>query len=264
MGRPLLVEGEPGVGKTSLARAIASALRRPMFRIQCYEGLTAENALYEWDYQSQLLHLRIAEAAGVRDQDTLDARIHDRRFLLARPILQAFEASPSVLLIDEINRADDEFEAFLLEALSEFSITVPELGTITAASPPFILLTSNRTREVHDALKRRCLYLWMAHADAARELAIVRHRLPHVSASLAKDVVEAAQRLRSAGLLKPPGIAEVLDWTEALSFLNKEKVDQEALEATLSSVAKYEEDQVRLRKGSFLDKIIRGDGDIRK
>ena len=251
MGRPLFCEGEPGVGKTALARAVATAMGWPLFRLQCYEGLDASEALYSWDFPRQLLHLRAAEATGAADRERLEAELYDRRFLLPRVILKAIEQSPSVLLIDEVDRADDEFEAFLLEALSEFSVTVPELGTITAAVPPFVILTSNRTRDVHDALKRRCLYQWIDHPSRERELAIVRARFPQVREALALEVVGATRHLREAGLIKPPGVSETLDWVEALSGLGADGLSARLISLTLGTVAKHQEDQARLRKDGF-------------
>ena len=203
--------------------------------------------MYDWDFPRQLLHLRAAEAAGVRDADRLEGELYDRRFLVARPLLKALETQPSVLLVDEVDRADDEFEAFLLELLSEFSVTIPELGTLRADVPPVVVLTSNRTREVHDALKRRCLYHWFDHPGFARELAIVRRRLPGVSARLAEQVTALVQALRSQDLLKPPGVAETIDWTEALDALGANEVDAELAVATLGSVLKYREDMERAR-----------------
>ena len=217
MGRPLFCEGDAGVGKTALAGALAGVLDAPLIRLQCYEGLDAAQALYDWDFPRQLLHLRAAEAAGVADADRLEAELYDRRFLIARPLLRALEESttarPAVLLVDEVDRADDEFEAFLLEVLSDFTISVPELGTIRAERPPVVVVTSNRTREVHDALKRRCLYHWLEHPDLEREVAIIRRRLPQASATLAEAVARVARAARAEDLLKPPGIAESLDWT---------------------------------------------------
>lgn len=251
MGRPLFCEGEAGVGKTSLARAVGAAMGWPLFRLQCYEGLDASEALYSWDFPRQLLHLRVAETAGVGDRERLEAELNDRRFLRPRAIMRAFEASPSVLLIDEVDRADDEFEAFLLEALSEFSITVPELGTITAREPPFVVVTSNRTREVHDALKRRCLYHWIDHPDAEREARIIRRRFPNAAPRLVEQVTAAARRLRDAELLKPPGVAESLDWTETLISLKLDRLDASSAALTLGSVVKYREDQARVRRDDF-------------
>jgi MoxR-like ATPase len=246
MGRPLFCEGEAGVGKTSLARGLAESLDVPLIRLQCYEGLDAAQALYDWDFPRQLLHLRAAEAAGITDADRLEHEIYDRRFLVARPLLQALETTPSVLLVDEVDRADDEFEAFLLEVLSEFTITVPELGTIRAERPPVVVVTSNRTREVHDALKRRCLYHWLEHPTFEREVAIIRRRLPGASEALAEGVARAAGRLREWDLLKPPGVAESLDWAEALVALGAREVDQDRAAVSLGAFLKYREDQERV------------------
>ncbi|MEU9170468.1 MoxR family ATPase [Streptomyces sp. NPDC048420] len=255
--RPLFCEGDAGVGKTALAAALAKALGAPLIRLQCHEGIDASQALYDWDFPRQLLHLRAAEAAGAVDADRLESELYDRRFLVARPLLRALETCPSVLLIDEIDRADDEFEAFLMELLSEFSVTIPELGTLRAEVPPVVVLTSNRTREVHDALKRRCLYHWFDHPDFDRELAIVRRRLPGVSVRLAEQVTALVQKLRSEDLLKPPGVAETIDWAEALNALGAREVDTELAVATLGSVLKYREDAERAR-GSLLTALRDG------
>ena len=253
MGRPLFCEGDAGVGKTALAGALAGVLDAPLIRLQCYEGLDAAQALYDWDFPRQLLHLRAAEAAGVADAERLEAELYDRRFLLARPLLQALEQStrarPAVLLVDEVDRADDEFEAFLLEVLSDFTITVPELGTIRAERPPVVVVTSNRTREVHDALKRRCLYHWLEHPGLEREVAIIRRRLPQASAALAEAVARVARAARAEDLLKPPGVAESLDWTEALVALGARGLGDGDLDracASLGAFLKYREDQERV------------------
>jgi MoxR-like ATPase len=249
MRRPLFCEGDAGVGKTALAGALAGVLGAPLIRLQCYEGLDAAQALYDWDFPRQLLHLRAAEAAGVHDADRLEAELYDRRFLVARPLLQALETSPSVLLVDEVDRADDEFEAFLLEVLSDFTISVPELGTIRAATPPVVVVTSNRTREVHDALKRRCLYHWLEHPDLEREVAIIRRRLPQATEALARSVARVARAARDADLLKPPGVAESLDWTEALVALGARDLTDGQVEqacASLGAFLKYREDQERV------------------
>ncbi|MEV7992152.1 MoxR family ATPase [Streptomyces sp. NPDC086077] len=247
MRRPLFCEGDAGVGKTALATALAKALNAPLIRLQCHEGIDASQALYDWDFPRQLLHLRVAEASGVTDADRLESELYDRRFLIARPLLHALQTHPSVLLVDEIDRADDEFEAFLLELLSEYSVTVPELGTLRAEEPPVVVLTSNRTREVHDALKRRCLYHWFEHPSFDRELAIVRSRLPDVSARLAEQVTTLVQALRGADLIKPPGVAETIDWAQALAALGADEVDAELAVTTLGSVLKYREDTDRAR-----------------
>ncbi len=259
--RPLFLEGEAGVGKTSLARALATVLGAPLLRLQCYEGIDASQALYDWDFPRQLLHLRAAESAGTADAERLEQEVYSRRFLLARPLLAALETTPSVLLIDEVDRADDEFEAFLLEVLSDYTITVPELGTITAAVPPVVVVTSNRTREVHDALKRRCLYLWVEHPDFDREVAIVRRRVPEAAAELAAQVARAVQVLRGEDLLKPPGVAESIDWTQALVALGAERLDAGLATATLGAVLKYREDlehAKRLDVGQLLDRALSG------
>jgi MoxR-like ATPase len=252
MGRPLFVEGDPGVGKTSLAHALAAACSAKLWRLQCYEGIDASQALYDWDFPRQMLHLR---AAGNGAGD-VEASLYDRRFLISRPILSALESSPSVLLIDEVDRADDEFEAFLLEVLAENSVTIPELGTITAPERPLTVITSNRTREVHDALKRRCLYLWLAHPDLEREVAIVRRKVPGASEELITDVAATVARLREAHLLKPPGVAETIDWTEALHTLGATRMHRDPARATLGAAVKYREDLVRVERD--LDDLLSG------
>ncbi|NJP22865.1 MoxR family ATPase [Microbispora sp. SCL1-1] len=252
MGRPLFLEGEAGVGKTELAKTLAAILGAPLIRLQCHEGLDAAQALYDWDFPRQLLHLKAAEAAGVADVAALEGEIYGRRFLIARPLLRALETQPSVLLVDEIDRADDEFEAFLLEVLSDFTISVPEIGTIRAATPPVVVLTSNRTREVHDALKRRCLYHWLEHPGFDREVAILRRRLPGCAERLAADVARTAGRMREAGLVKPPGIAETLDWAEALLTLGAVELDPALAAATLGAVLKHREDQETVRARGLL------------
>ncbi|MDQ1745092.1 MAG: hypothetical protein QOE23_3431 [Pseudonocardiales bacterium] len=250
MHRPLFLEGDAGVGKTSLAHALAEVTGADLVRLQCYEGIDASQALYDWDFPRQVLHLRATEAAGgggYHDARELEHSLYDRRFLIARPILRALEHSPSVLLIDEIDRADDEFEAFLLEVLADNAVSIPELGTIRAETPPLVVLTSNRTREVHDALKRRCLYHWVAHPSYEREVAILRRRLPEVSERLAREVAAAVRRMREADLLKPPGVAESIDWAQALHLLGADSLDAERAAATLGAVLKYQEDAVRIR-----------------
>lgn len=252
MGRPLFCEGEPGTGKTALAQALAEVLDAPLIRLQCHEGIDAAQALYDWDFPRQLLHLRAAESAASSSgatvsADDLEASLYDRRFLLARPVLQALQTSPSVLLVDEIDRADDEFEAFLLEVLAENSVTIPEIGVVRAETPPLVVLTSNRTREVHDALKRRCLYLWLDHPDLPRETAILRSRLPGLPEALAEQVARAVHELRGLDLLKPPGVAESIDWAEALALVGARSLDLASAVATLGAVLKYREDADRAR-----------------
>jgi len=250
MHRPLFLEGDAGVGKTSLAHALAEVTGAELVRLQCYEGIDASQALYDWDFPRQVLHLRATETAGgggYRDAAELERSLYDRRFLIARPILRALEHSPSVLLIDEIDRADDEFEAFLLEVLADNAVSIPELGTIRAETPPLVVLTSNRTREVHDALKRRCLYHWVAHPSYEREVAILRRRLPEVSERLAREVAGAVRRMREADLLKPPGVAESIDWAQALHLLGADSLDADRAAATLGAVLKYQEDAARIR-----------------
>ena len=256
MQRPLLLEGEPGTGKTALAEALAQALDAPLVRLQCYEGIDATQALYDWDFPRQILHLRTLEAAGQAiDVDKAESSLFDERFLLARPVLRALCEAPTVLLVDEIDRADDEFEAFLLEVLSTYQVSIPEIGTVTATRPPVVVLTSNRTREIHDALKRRCLYHWVEHPGLAREVEIVRTRAPEVPAQLAEQVVGVVQRLRSdEQLLKPPGVAETLDWARALNRLGTRDLDVATAAATLGAVVKYREDAQRVRQA--LDRIL--------
>jgi MoxR-like ATPase len=246
--QPLLLEGEAGVGKTAAAKALAALLDTPLIRLQCYEGIDAAEALYEWNYQRQLLRIRLAEAA---EDAVSEDRLFSDEYLIRRPLLQALEhpgPRPAVLLIDEIDRADDDFEAFLLELLAESSITIPELGTIHATHPPVVVLTSNRTRDLHDALKRRCLYHWIDYPSTEREVEIVRRRVPDAARELAVDVAGAVRRLRASDVQKPPGIAEAIDWVSALRLLGVERLDAAAAERTLGSVLKYREDQELTRE----------------
>jgi MoxR-like ATPase len=250
--RPLFLEGEAGVGKTEVAKVLSRWRGGRLIRLQCYEGIDSAQAVYEWDYARQLLHLRTAEATGEVSGTTsaaLENELYDPRFLIRRPLLDALsptEGPPPVLLIDEIDRADDEFEAFLLEALSDYSITIPELGTIRAASPPMVVLTSNRTRDVHDALKRRCLYHWVEHPDFEREVEIVKLRAPGVGDRLARQVAAAVEAMRGYGLYKPPGVAESIDWALSLAALGRTDMDEATVRATLGTVLKYREDSERV------------------
>ncbi|MBB5072182.1 MoxR-like ATPase [Saccharopolyspora gloriosae] len=254
MRRPLLCEGEPGTGKTALAQALAKALGVDLIRLQCHEGIDASQALYDWDFPRQLLHLRTLEAAteGALDADAAESSLYTERFLLARPLLRALREAPCVLLVDEIDRADDEFEAFLLEVLSEYAVSIPEFGEVRATVPPVVVLTSNRTREVHDALKRRCLYHWLEHPDLEREVGILRRRLPDLRPRLAGQVAEAVQRMRELDLVKPPGVAEALDWAQALQALDDDTFDADSAAATLGAVLKYREDTDRVRASGIL------------
>ena len=256
--KPLLLEGEAGVGKTEVAKALSASINSEMIRLQCYEGIDASQAVYEWDYAKQLLHLRASEVAGLAsetDLELLEGEIYDEKFLIRRPLMRALEPAelPPVLLIDEVDRADDEFEAFLLEVLSDYSITVPEIGTFKTENPPLVIITSNRTRDVHDALKRRCLYHWVEHPGIDQEVEILRVRAPHVPLSLARDVAEIASELRNMDLYKPPGVSETIDWVEALVTVGADEIEPEALDSTLGALLKYREDQQRVRNRGFGD-----------
>ncbi|MEP9379822.1 MoxR family ATPase [Aquabacter sp. CN5-332] len=248
MGRPLLLEGEAGVGKTEVARTLANALGRRLIRLQCYEGLDLSAAAYEWNYAAQMIAIRLAEAAGESDKGSIASDVFSERYLLRRPLLEALEPDPSgppVLLVDELDRTDEAFEAFLLEVLSDFQITIPELGTVKAAAPPIIVLTSNRTREIHDALKRRCLYHWVDYPSAERELSILRKRLPGVPERLSAQVVAFVQAIRKEDLFKVPGVAETLDWASALVELDAAALDPGLVADTLGVLLKYQDDIAR-------------------
>jgi len=246
LNKPLFLEGDPGVGKTELARAMAAVLELPLIRLQCYEGIDASQALYDWDFPRQILHVRAAESAGVRDVDQIEHDLYDRRFLLSRPLLRALE-EPCVLLIDEVDRADDEFEAFLLEILSDFAITIPELGRIAAQSPPLTILTSNRTRDVHDALKRRCLYQFLEHPSIEREITIIRTRLPGIGEALAREIASTVERIRKLDLIKAPGTAESLDWAATLLALGARDISPELAALSLGALLKYQDDIAKVR-----------------
>ena len=249
LGRPLFLEGEAGVGKTELAKALAAGLGRPLIRLQCYEGLDVSSAVYEWNVQRQMTSIRLAEATG-RDKASLERDLFSAEYLIKRPILQALEApagSPPVLLIDELDRADEPFEAYLLEVLSDFQVTIPELGVIRAATPPIVVVTSNRTREIHDAIKRRCLYHWVEYPSAERELEIVRRKAPGASEKLSREVVAFVQRLRAMDLYKAPGVAETIDWTRSLLVLDTVSLDPQTIGDTLGALLKYQDDIARLQ-----------------
>ena len=250
MGRPLFLEGEAGVGKTEIAKVLADVLGRRLIRLQCYEGLDVNSAVYEWNYSAQMIEIRLAEAAGELDRARLGQDIFAERFLIKRPLLQALDAPKGqapVLLIDELDRTDEAFEAYLLEVLSDFQVTIPELGTIRAEEPPIVIITSNRTREVHDALKRRCLYHWVGYPDAKRELEIVKARRPQASEALAKEVVLFVQALRGGDLYKSPGVAETLDWVSALHELDSLTLDPSTVNDTLGVLLKYQDDILRMQ-----------------
>jgi MoxR-like ATPase len=248
LGRPILLEGEPGVGKTEVARVLAEGLGVPLVRLQCYEGLELEQALYEWDHARQLLEIRLLESMGEKDPARLRASVYREEFLLKRPILKALELGEAVLLIDEVDRTDEAFEAFLLEVLADFQVTIPEIGTLRAKARPLVVLTSNRTRELHDALRRRCVYYWIDYPSLEKELRIVRARLPELPEAMARKVVALVQRTRQLGLLKPPGVAETLDLAASLLALGAEDLTSQALEPVLGAFLKAREDAEKVRR----------------
>ena len=251
LNRPLFLEGEAGVGKTEIGKVLADALGRRLIRLQCYEGLDVSSAVYEWNYSLQMIDIRISEAAGDRDRESLEEGIFSERFLIKRPLLQALEADasglPPVLLIDELDRTDEPFEAFLLEVLSDFQITIPEIGTVAAATPPIVVVTSNRTREIHDAIKRRCFYFWVDYPDAKRELQILDVKVPSAAKELSGQVVAFVQKLREKDLFKLPGVAETIDWTNALVQLDKIDLDPETVNSSLGVLLKYQDDIEKIR-----------------
>jgi MoxR-like ATPase len=250
LGRPLLLEGEAGVGKTELAKVLADALGTRLIRLQCYEGLDVNNAVYEWNYPRQMLEIRLAESAGQKARPELESSIYSTKFLIKRPLLEALQsgdASPPVLLIDELDRTDEPFEAYLLEVLSEWQVSIPEIGTIKAERPPVVVITSNRTREIHDAVKRRCLYQWVNYPDAQRELEIVRRKAPEAPEALSRQVVAFVQKLRAVDLFKLPGVAETIDWTKALTALDTKALDPETINDTLGVLLKYQDDITKVR-----------------
>ena len=258
MARPLFLEGEAGVGKTEVAKVLAEVLDRPLVRLQCYEGLDVASAVYEWNYSRQMIEIRLAEAAGGADRDRLGRDVFSEDFLIKRPLLQALEsgpAGPPVLLIDELDRTDEPFEAYLLEVLSDFQITIPEIGTVTAAEPPIVVITSNRTREIHDALKRRCLYHWIGYPDATRELEILRRRAPEADLRLSRQIVGFVQELRNMDLFKLPGVAETIDWTNALTQLDTIALDPETINNTLGVLLKYQDDIAQVQ-GSEAARVL--------
>ncbi|PJI42718.1 MAG: ATPase [Rhizobium sp.] len=252
MQRPLFLEGEAGVGKTEVAKVLAKALDRPLIRLQCYEGLDVASAVYEWNYPAQMLEIRLAEATGISDRDRLEHDLFSERHLIRRPVLQALQCEPGrapVFLIDELDRTDEAFEAFLLEVLSDFQVSIPEFGTVKAAEPPIVIVTSNRTREVHDALKRRCLYHWVDYPKAAEELAIIRRKVPGCNEQLSRQIVAYVQKIRTIDLFKNPGIAETIDWATALTELDRLALDPETIADTLGTLLKYQEDIARIQGG---------------
>lgn len=252
MERPLFLEGEAGVGKTEIAKVLSAALDRPLIRLQCYEGLDVASAVYEWNYPAQMLEIRLSEAAGISDRDRLEHDIFSERYLIRRPVLQALTSEGGrapVFLIDELDRTDEAFEAFLLEVLSDFQVTIPEFGTVKAAHPPIVIVTSNRTREVHDALKRRCLYHWVDYPDARQELEIIRRKVPGCNEALSRQVVAYVQKLRTVDLFKNPGVAETIDWATALTELDRVALDPETVSDTLGTLLKYQDDIARIQGG---------------
>ena len=257
MARPLLLEGEAGVGKTEIAKVLAQTLDRRLIRLQCYEGLDIASAVYEWNYSRQMIEIRLSEAAGNQSRKTLEEDIFSERFLIRRPLLQALEPAtlPPVLLIDELDRSDEPFEAYLLEVLADFQVTIPEIGTIRAEQPPVVVITSNRTREIHDAVKRRCLYHWIDYPGSAEELEIVRRKAPRAQAALAQEVVAFVQKLRAMDLFKLPGIAETIDWANAMVELNRVSLDPETINDTLGALLKYQDDVARV-KGDEATRIL--------
>jgi MoxR-like ATPase len=256
MGRPIFLEGEPGTGKTEIAKVLAAQLPRRLVRLQCYDGMDLASAAYEWNHARQLMAIRLAEASGeATDRAALERGIYDRRFLQSRPLLDALEGEPAVLLIDELDRADEPFEAFLLEILADFQLSIPELGTVKAAVPPVVVITSNRTREVHDAIRRRCLYHWVDYPDAARERAILKLRAPGVGEKLTAQVVAFVQAVRSADTFKPPGVAETIDWAAALAALDARELEPTLVDETLGALLKYQDDIAKIR-GAEAAKLV--------
>ena len=260
LGRPLFVEGEAGVGKTEIAKVLSQVLGRPLIRLQCYEGLDVSSAVYEWNYARQMIEIRLAEAQGVVDRANLGDEIFTERFLIRRPLLQALQPAPGgapVLLIDELDRADEPFEAYLLEVLSDFQLTIPELGTVRAEQPPLVIITSNRTREIHDALKRRCFYHWVDYPDAEREMRILSAKVPGVRERLSRQIVAVVQDLRKQDLFKLPGVAETIDWTTALTELNVLELDPDTINNTLGVLLKYQDDIQKIQGSEAADMLNR-------
>jgi MoxR-like ATPase len=261
MKRPLFLEGEAGVGKTEIAKVLSQTLGRPLIRLQCYEGLDVSSAVYEWNYAAQMIEIRLDEATGLKDRDKIEKNVFSEKYLIRRPVLEALSGKPGaapVFLIDELDRTDEAFEAFLLEVLSDFQVTVPELGTIKAKEPPIVIITTNRTREIHDALKRRCLYHWVDYPNATRELEIIRRKVPFANERLSAEVVRYVQKLREIELFKVPGVAETIDWASALTELDKVALDPETISDTLGVLLKYQDDIARINQGEgrkILDEV---------
>ena len=261
MKRPLFLEGEAGVGKTEIAKVLASTLGRPLIRLQCYEGLDISSAVYEWNYAAQMIEIRLGEASGSHDRSAIERNVFSEKYLIRRPVLEALSGKPGlapVFLIDELDRTDEAFEAFLLEVLSDFQVTIPELGTIKAEEPPIVIITTNRTREIHDALKRRCLYHWVDYPSAARELDIVRRKVPRANDRLSAEIVAYVQKLRDIELFKVPGVAETIDWASALTELDKLALDPETISDTIGVLLKYQDDIARIGQGEgrkILDEV---------